>query len=69
AQELVALGCHHEEQHQELLVTDILHLFGENPLEPAIWPAAPKVPVAVPEPTGWITQEGGIVGIGHDGAG
>src|SRR6201999_4076580 len=43
--ELVTLGCHHEQQHQELLVTDILHLFSENPLEPKIWDAAPKVPV------------------------
>ena len=66
ARELVALGCHHEEQHQELLVTDILHLFGENPLEPAIWPAARKVPVAVPAPIGWIEHAGGIVAIGHD---
>jgi hypothetical protein len=67
ALELVALGCHHEEQHQELLVTDILYLFGENPLEPAIWPAAPKVPVAMPGPVGWIEHGGGIVRIGHDG--
>jgi ergothioneine biosynthesis protein EgtB len=69
ARELVALGCHHEEQHQELLVTDILHLFGENPLEPAIWPAAPKVPVAMPAPIRWIDHAGGIVRIGHDGDG
>lgn len=69
AQELVALGCHHEEQHQELLVTDILHLFGENPLEPAIWPPQPKVPVAMPGPVRWIERPGGIVPIGHDGAG
>lgn len=69
ARELVALGCHHEEQHQELLVTDILHLFGENPLEPAIWPAAPKVPVAMPGPVRWIDHVGGIVRIGHDGNG
>ena len=68
ALELVALGCHHEEQHQELLVTDILHLFGENPLEAAIWPAAPKVPVAMPGPIGWIEHGGGIVRIGHAGA-
>ena len=67
--ELVALGCHHEEQHQELLVTDILHLFSENPLEPAVWPAARKVPVAMPAPIGWIAREGGIVRIGHDGGG
>ena len=69
ARELVTLGCHHEEQHQELLVTDILHLFGENPLEPAIWPAAPKVPVAMPGPIGWIDHAGGIVRIGHGGEG
>jgi ergothioneine biosynthesis protein EgtB len=69
ARELVALGCHHEEQHQELLVTDILHLFGENPLEPAIWPAAPKVPVAMPGPIRWIDYAGGILRIGHDGDG
>ncbi|WP_174284948.1 ergothioneine biosynthesis protein EgtB [Sphingomonas bacterium] len=67
AHELVALGCHHEEQHQELLITDMLHLFGENPIEPAIWPPARKVPVAMPGPVGWIEHAGGIVGIGHDG--
>ena len=69
AKTLVALGCHHEEQHQELLVTDILHLFSENPLEPAIWPAARKIPVAMPGPVGWIAHPGGIVDIGHDGDG
>ncbi|HEU0066349.1 MAG TPA: ergothioneine biosynthesis protein EgtB [Sphingomonas sp.] len=69
AQDLVALGCHHEEQHQELLVTDVLHLFWENPLEPALWPAARKVPVAMPAPIGWIGHDAGIVEIGHDGEG
>ncbi len=69
ALELVALGCHHEEQHQELLVTDIVHLFGENPLEPAVWPAAPKVPVAMPGPIRWIERPAGIVRVGHDGDG
>jgi ergothioneine biosynthesis protein EgtB len=69
ARALVELGCHHEQQHQELLVTDILHLFSENPLEPAIWPAAPKVPVAMPAPIGWIAQGEQIVEIGHAGDG
>ena len=69
AQALVALGCHHEEQHQELLVTDILHMFSENPLEPAMWPAARKIPVAMPGPIGWIAHDGGIVEVGHDGDG
>ena len=69
ALDLIALGCHHEEQHQELLVTDILHLFSENPLEPAIFPAAPKVPVEVPASTGWIASDERVVEIGHDGHG
>ncbi|WP_294190195.1 ergothioneine biosynthesis protein EgtB [uncultured Sphingomonas sp.] len=67
--ELVTLGCHHEEQHQELLVTDLLHLMSENPLEPAVWPAAPKVPVAMPGAVGWIESEERVVEIGHDGGG
>ncbi|WP_375381195.1 ergothioneine biosynthesis protein EgtB [uncultured Sphingomonas sp.] len=64
---LVELGCHHEQQHQELLVTDILHLFSENPLEPALWPAARKQPVAMPGPIGWIEHDGGLVETGHAG--
>ncbi|MCT8002835.1 ergothioneine biosynthesis protein EgtB [Sphingomonas sanguinis] len=69
ARELVALGCHHEEQHQELFVTDILHLFSENPLEPALYAPLPKTPVAMPGPIGWIAGRTGIVQMGHDGQG
>jgi len=69
ALDLVTLGCHHEQQHQELLITDILHLMHENPLQPAIWPAARKVPVAMPGPIGWIEGRTGVVEIGHDGDG
>ena len=67
ARELVRLGCHHEEQHQELLLTDVLHLFSENPIEPALWPGARKIPVAVPGPIDWIEQPAGLVEIGHNG--
>ncbi|MES2337801.1 MAG: ergothioneine biosynthesis protein EgtB [Pseudomonadota bacterium] len=67
--DLVALGCHHEEQHQELLLTDLLHLFSCNPVEPAMWKGAPKVPVAMPGPVGWMQRSEGIVEIGHAGDG
>ena len=67
ARQLVALGCHHEEQHQELLLTDILHLFSENPCKPAIWPGERKQPVPMPGPVGWIEGREGLVEIGHDG--
>jgi len=66
ARDLVLLGCNHEEQHQELLLTDILHHFSVNPLQPAVWPGAPKVPVAMPGPIGWIERPGEVVSIGAD---
>jgi ergothioneine biosynthesis protein EgtB len=69
ARTLVELGCRHEQQHQELMLTDMLNLFAENPCEPAIWPPEPKVPVPMPGPIGWIGREGGVVEIGHAGAG
>lgn len=64
ARSLVDLGCHHEEQHQELLLTDILHHFSINPLEPAIWPGDAKVPVALPGPITWLEGRAGTVEIG-----
>ncbi|MDF7777709.1 ergothioneine biosynthesis protein EgtB [Sphingomonas sp. AOB5] len=63
---LVELGLNHEEQHQELLLTDILHHFSVNPLEPALWAPAPKVPVAMPGEIVWIEGAAGIAVIGHD---
>jgi ergothioneine biosynthesis protein EgtB len=68
--ELIELGCHHEQQHQELLLTDILHLFAQNPLRPAYRSSGP---IAI-EPDGsrslnFETLAGGLTDIGHDGAG
>ena len=64
---LVELGINHEQQHQELLLTDILDLFAANPLDPAYLPAAPiDPPLRVRQ---WISHGGGIVRIGHDGGG
>lgn len=68
AHELVELGCQHEEQHQELLLTDLLHLMAANPIEPAVWPGARKVPVGLPGPIGWIEAEG-LTEIGAPDAG
>ncbi|AHE54976.1 hypothetical protein NX02_16485 [Sphingomonas sanxanigenens DSM 19645 = NX02] len=68
ARALVTLGCHHEQQHQELLQTDILALFALNPLAPAIW-AEPRTPPApAPAPIRWIEGMRGIVEIGENGA-
>ena len=65
ARELITLGLHHEEQHQELLLTDILHLFAQNPLKPADRPGQPLA-VDGPgiAPVTWCAFEGGIVEIG-----
>ena len=64
---LLELGLHHEQQHQELLQTDVLHLLSLNPLAPAAFAGAPApVPAA---PAGWIDRPGGEAAIGHDGRG
>jgi ergothioneine biosynthesis protein EgtB len=68
ARDLIELGCEHEAQHQELLLTDILHLFAQNPLAPAYHPVAP-VACPVAEAAKWIPGPTGIVEIGHPGTG
>jgi ergothioneine biosynthesis protein EgtB len=68
--ELIELGCHHEQQHQELLLTDILHLFAQNPLRPAYKDPGPvAVEMSASLPPNYKDFEGGIVDIGHDGDG
>lgn len=68
ALDLVELGLNHEQQHQELLLTDILHLFAQNPLHPAVWPALPMGSVET-APLEWIEGPTGQVEIGHAGEG
>jgi len=65
--ELVRLGLHHEQQHQELLLMDIKHVLSTNAaLRPRYHERAPAEPVAV-GPVAWIDYEGGLVNIGHPG--
>jgi len=67
---LIELGIAHEQQHQELLLTDIKHALFQNPLGPAMW-QAPVTPCAgerSPAPD-WHSHPGGIGLIGHQGAG
>ena len=67
---LVELGLHHEQQHQELIVTDLKHLFSLNPLGPAL-PVELDLRFAEMEPgkEKWLKIEGGEREFGHDGAG
>jgi ergothioneine biosynthesis protein EgtB len=66
--ERVTLGLNHEQQHQELLLTDIQHLFSLNPLQP-VFREAPPVPDADPVPLRFIDGRQGIVEVGHAGEG
>jgi len=71
---LVELGMHHEQQHQELILTDVKHLLSCNALRPAYANAAPPAPATGPAAgtvagTEWITYQGGITEIGHAGPG
>ena len=62
-EELVTLGLHHEQQHQELLLTDMMHAFAQNPLSPAVLPGWAE-PAGATEPTKWVPSHGGIASIG-----
>ncbi|MBI1328634.1 MAG: L-histidine N(alpha)-methyltransferase [Alphaproteobacteria bacterium] len=65
---LIELGLNHEQQHQELLLTDILHAFAQSPLKPA-WRARDIAPGRPPETLDYIRFDGGEVSIGHAGDG
>jgi ergothioneine biosynthesis protein EgtB len=81
---VVLLGTHHEEQHQELLLTDAKHALAANPLRPAYRDGRgeQRAPLELPgvlvaSPTGvgrgaplrWLGHEGGVTSIGYEGAG
>ena len=63
----IELGFHHEQQHQELLLMDIKHVLSVNPLRPAY--AGRPGGRSEADPLGWVDVEGGLVEIGHRGAG
>ena len=65
---LVELGLQHEQQHQELLLTDMLHAFAQNPLAPAVLPDW-REPAGAAGPTRFVDCAGGMVEIGHPGVG
>jgi ergothioneine biosynthesis protein EgtB len=65
---LLEVGIQHEQQHQELILMDVKHVFSVNPLLPAY--QAPQLQVQVPlQPLAWIDFDGGLKEIGHRGTG
>ncbi len=65
---LVELGLHHEQQHQELILTDLKHLLSRNPLRPAYQKNWPLTAIRGRRPR-WLGFEGGVHEIGHAGPG
>jgi ergothioneine biosynthesis protein EgtB len=69
-QPLLELGLNHEEQHQELILTDILHALSCNPMLPAWQPEAPGLRLAAQLPAmQWLAGPEGAVQVGHAGEG
>ena len=68
AQAVLELGLHHEQQHQELILTDVKHLLSKNPLRPAYASRAPA-PAGAAAPLAWAPYPAGLREIGHAGAG
>ncbi|MEO6929013.1 MAG: ergothioneine biosynthesis protein EgtB [Casimicrobiaceae bacterium] len=64
---VIALGIQHEQQHQELMLTDIKHLLARNPLRPQYTPGWPLTQVT-PRRASWLAFAGGLLEFGHDRA-
>ena len=69
ARQLALLGCHHEEQHQELLLTDLLHLFSRSPLFPEAFPPGDDQLCTTTSPLHWIEGRQGPTEMGYAGPG
>lgn len=67
--ERIELGMHHEQQHQELIATDIKHAFWSNPLQPTYSQRRLPAHAISDAPSRWLPYPGGLVEIGHDGSG
>jgi ergothioneine biosynthesis protein EgtB len=63
---LIELGLHHEQQHQELILTDLKHLLSRNPQKPAYRKQWPLLPIRARDPR-WIAFEGDLYEVGHSG--
>ena len=68
-QSLITLGLHHEQQHQELMLTDIKHLLSMNPQEPVYDPSWEASHLSPATALKWIFIEEGLKTIGYDGEG
>jgi ergothioneine biosynthesis protein EgtB len=71
---VLVLGMHHEQQHQELLITDIKHVFAQNPLhpvfrEPKTGGRSSSMPASQSSPPEFVEFEQTMTEIGHDGRG
>jgi ergothioneine biosynthesis protein EgtB len=65
---IIEIGLHHEQQHQELLITDILHAFAQNPTDP-VYDSDWQGPRGTQGPRGYVEVPQGVHAIGHDSDG
>src|SRR5271169_2803317 len=61
---ILEIGLHHEQQHQELILTDILHAFAQNPTDP-VYDSGWQMPRPGPGPRGFVEVPPGIHAVGH----
>jgi ergothioneine biosynthesis protein EgtB len=67
--DVIELGTHHEQQHQELILTDVKHLLAQNPLAPVYRESAPHPAPADGREARFVALPGGVREVGHTGAG